>query len=147
MGFRSAGSRSSIHTVKTWSFFLLSHYSTFLCLNSLSVGSFSHLLTTSHPRERVFLILVVPAKAQGYVSSVFHRSHDYSQTNYCAMKSNALISQTWVVYPLLEVETGMKAILTKTIRALKEKKPKLSLLTCQKKEHMYTSQEIRDIVH
>lgn len=50
-----------------------------------------------------------------------------------AQKRNDLISQTWVAYPLLVVEKGMKETLTKTIRALREKNPKLSLLTYQTK--------------
>lgn len=60
------------------------------------------------------------------------------------MKSNALISQTWVVYPLLEVETGMKAILIKTIRALKEKKNKVEFINLpEKRTHVHQPRNSR----
>lgn len=93
----------------------LPHSSTFLCMNSLSVRSFPHLLPSaifpvSHPKERAFLIPVIQAKTQGYVSLACNRSHDYSQANHCAMKTKALINQTCIVYPLQEVEKGIKKV-------------------------------------
>lgn len=131
---------------------ILSHDSTFPCFKSSSVGSFPHLRPISHlsskPTYRKSISHSnVPAKASRLCLIGLSRSHDYFQTNHCAMKRNA-ISQTWVVYPFLDVERGTKETNKDHQNFKRKKNPNLSVFlvrqrnTHQPRNSMYSSLKV-----